>query len=61
MTMTNVMRFQIHIGILLALSSTLALADDWQVSDLMQLLGESKAGKALFVEKKIHRNYRQAD
>jgi hypothetical protein len=52
MTMTNIMRFQIHIGILLALSSTLALADDWQVSDLMQLLGESKAGKALFVEKK---------
>jgi hypothetical protein len=50
--MINVMRFQIHIGILLALSSSLAQADEWQVPDLMQLLGETKAGKALYVEKK---------
>ncbi len=52
--MTNAMRKQIQTlcGILLTLSATLVQADDWQMSDLMQLLGESKAGKALFVEKK---------
>ena len=50
--MTNAMRIQTLFGILLALPATLVQADDWQVSDLMQLLGESKSGKALFVEKK---------
>lgn len=40
------------VGILLILAVSAARADDWQLSDLMQLLAQNKAGKAIFVEKK---------
>jgi hypothetical protein len=50
--MTNVIRTSSLFGIFLGLSASLAQANDWQVTDLMQLLSESKTGKAIFVEKK---------
>lgn len=36
----------------LALSMSLAYADDWKLPTLMQLLAQNKTGRALFVEKK---------
>src|SRR5258706_14653588 len=34
------------------LLSSVTMADDWKLPDLMQLLAQHKAGKASFVEKK---------
>lgn len=40
------------LGAILAVTVSAAQAGDWLLADLMQLLGENKAGKATFVEKK---------
>ncbi len=39
-------------GIVLSLASGIALAGDLSVSELMRVIGQTKEGKALFVEKK---------
>lgn len=39
-------------SLILFFSTSLVHANDWQIVDLMQLLGENKSGKAVFVEKK---------
>ncbi len=52
MTKFNVARIQAIVGTILTLAFSVAGADGWQLPELMQLLAQNKAGKAVFVEKK---------
>ena len=52
MTKFNVAHIQAIVGAILTFAFSVAGADAWQLPELMQLLAQSKAGKATFVEKK---------
>lgn len=50
--MLDVIWIRAIVGLMLCLATSLAAADTLQLPQLMQLLAQNKAGKALFVEKK---------
>jgi hypothetical protein len=50
--MLRVTRLQAIVLVILALTFSIAHADDWQLPDLMRLLAQNKTDKATFIEKK---------
>ena len=52
MTMLDSTLIRAITGTLLAVASSLTLASELQLSDLMQLLAQQKSGRASFIEKK---------
>ena len=52
MIMPEAKRIRALFGAILVLAAPAAAADDWKLPELMQLLAQNKAGKAIFVERK---------
>lgn len=52
MTMLDARHIRAILGIILILSSSVAMAGEWNLPGLMQLLAQRKAGRASFVERK---------
>ena len=52
MTMPDAKRIRAIAGAILVFAASAATAADWNLPELMQLLAQNKAGKAIFVEKK---------
>lgn len=53
MTMPEMKRIRAIAGAILVFAASAATAGDWKLPELMQLLAQNKAGKAIFVEKKF--------
>jgi len=51
-TMPDAKRIRAIAGAILVFAASAATAADWNLPELMQLLAQNKAGKAIFVEKK---------